>query len=171
MQSFFEFLVSVINHYHNNGLHLFLDSFEWFFFLQIISNTNIFFPFLSKTLGLKINSCYSILFSNLKQKRTQRDYLSSDKQSHETHVDWDTLYNVRESVWPFYSRLNSCRHNIKSMDPNNLILIEQYLRTNGRNFNKIHNHRKNWKRYKHKNNHWQKREMDKKSKNMNDVSI
>ena len=30
MQSVFEFLVSVINHYHNNGLNLFWDSFEWF---------------------------------------------------------------------------------------------------------------------------------------------
>ena len=32
MQSLFEFLVSVINHYHINGLHLFLfwESFEWF---------------------------------------------------------------------------------------------------------------------------------------------
>ena len=28
------------------------------------------FPLLSKALGLRINSCYSILFSNLKQKRT-----------------------------------------------------------------------------------------------------
>ena len=27
---FFEFLVSVINHYHSNGLHLFWDSREWF---------------------------------------------------------------------------------------------------------------------------------------------
>ena len=30
MQSFFEFLVSVINHYHINGLNFFWDSFEWF---------------------------------------------------------------------------------------------------------------------------------------------
>ena len=29
MQSFFEFLLSVIN-YHINGLQLFWDSFEWF---------------------------------------------------------------------------------------------------------------------------------------------
>ena len=42
MQSFFEFLVSVINHYHNNGLHLFWDSFEWFC-LQISRNTKYFF--------------------------------------------------------------------------------------------------------------------------------
>ena len=30
MQPFFGFLVSVINHYHTNELHLFCDSFEWF---------------------------------------------------------------------------------------------------------------------------------------------
>ena len=30
MKSFFEFLVSAINYYHINGLHLFWDSFEWF---------------------------------------------------------------------------------------------------------------------------------------------
>ena len=41
---FFEFLVSVINHYHINGLHLFWDSFEWFC-LQISSNTKYFFLF------------------------------------------------------------------------------------------------------------------------------
>ena len=42
MQSFFGFLVSVINHYHINGLHLFWDSFEWFY-LQINSDTKYFF--------------------------------------------------------------------------------------------------------------------------------
>ena len=30
MQPFSKFLVSVINHYHINGLHLFWNSFEWF---------------------------------------------------------------------------------------------------------------------------------------------
>ena len=30
MQSFFEFLVSVINNYHFNELHEFRDSFKWF---------------------------------------------------------------------------------------------------------------------------------------------
>ena len=42
MQSFFEFLVSVINHYHINGLHLFWNSFEWFC-LQISSDAKYFF--------------------------------------------------------------------------------------------------------------------------------
>ena len=37
MQSLFEFLVSVINHYQINGMHLFWDSFEWFF-LQVNSD-------------------------------------------------------------------------------------------------------------------------------------
>ena len=41
MQSFFEFLVSVINHNHINELHLFCESFEWFC-LQI-SGDKIFF--------------------------------------------------------------------------------------------------------------------------------
>ena len=41
MQSFFEFLVSVINHYHINGLYLFWVSFEWFC-LKIRSDTKYF---------------------------------------------------------------------------------------------------------------------------------
>ena len=41
MQSFSEFLVSIINHYHINGLHLFYDTFEWFC-LQISSDTKYF---------------------------------------------------------------------------------------------------------------------------------
>ena len=39
---FFEFLFSVINHYHINGLHLFWDSFKWFC-LQISSDTKYLF--------------------------------------------------------------------------------------------------------------------------------
>ena len=50
---FLSFLV--INHYHINKLHQFWDSFEWFCF-QISRETNI-FPFLSKVLRLRINSC------------------------------------------------------------------------------------------------------------------
>ena len=38
---FFEFLVSVIYHYHMNGLHLFWDSFKWFCF-QISSDEKYF---------------------------------------------------------------------------------------------------------------------------------
>ena len=41
MQSFFEFLVSVINQYHINGLYLFWECFEWFC-LQISSDTKYF---------------------------------------------------------------------------------------------------------------------------------
>ena len=37
MNCFFKFLVSVINYYYINGLHLFWDSFEWFC-LQISSD-------------------------------------------------------------------------------------------------------------------------------------
>ena len=42
MRSFFEFLVSDINHYHIDRLHLFWDSFEWFC-LQISSDAKYFF--------------------------------------------------------------------------------------------------------------------------------
>ena len=42
MQFVFEFLLSVINHYDINGLHIFWDSFEWFC-LQISSDANYFF--------------------------------------------------------------------------------------------------------------------------------
>ena len=42
MQSFFEFLVSVINHYHINGWHVFGDSLEWLC-RQISSEVKYFF--------------------------------------------------------------------------------------------------------------------------------
>ena len=58
---FFGFLVSVINHYHINELHLFWDSFEWFC-LQISSDAKYFCPLLSKALWSRINSCYRMLF-------------------------------------------------------------------------------------------------------------
>ena len=41
MQTFFEFFVSVINHYHNNGLDLFWGSFE-LFCLQISNDGKYF---------------------------------------------------------------------------------------------------------------------------------
>ena len=44
MQFFLEFLVSVINHYHINGLHLLWDSFEGFC-LQISRDTKYFSSF------------------------------------------------------------------------------------------------------------------------------
>ena len=47
---FFQFLLSVINHYHINGLHLFWDSFKWFC-LQISSDGKY---FSSLVLGIKI---------------------------------------------------------------------------------------------------------------------
>ena len=47
--------------------NFFLQSFEWFYF-QISSDTK-YFLLLSKTLWLRINSCYSILLSNLKQNK------------------------------------------------------------------------------------------------------
>ena len=62
-----EFIVLVINHYHMNGLHLFWDSFEWF--CHQISSEAKYFPLLSMALWLRINSCYSILFLHLKQKK------------------------------------------------------------------------------------------------------
>ena len=41
---FFDFLVSVINHYHINGLHVFWDNFEWFY-LQLSSDAKYCFLF------------------------------------------------------------------------------------------------------------------------------
>ena len=41
MKSFFELLISVINHYHINGLYLFWDGYEWFC-LQISSDAKYF---------------------------------------------------------------------------------------------------------------------------------
>ena len=40
---FFEFLVSVINRYHINELHIFWKSFEWFC-LQVSNDAKYFFP-------------------------------------------------------------------------------------------------------------------------------
>ena len=64
---FFEFPIWVINHYHINVLFLFWENFEWFC-LQISSDAK-YFPLLSKALWSRINSCYSILFSNLNKKK------------------------------------------------------------------------------------------------------
>ena len=44
MQSVFEFLVVVINHYHINWFHLFWDSFKWFC-LQISRDSKYFSSF------------------------------------------------------------------------------------------------------------------------------
>ena len=60
MQSFFEFLVSVINHYHINCIN----------FVTILKDFVVqIFPLISKALWSKINNCYSILLSNLTQKK------------------------------------------------------------------------------------------------------
>ena len=50
MQSFFEFLVSVINHYPINELQVFWENFEWFC-LQISNDRKYFF---SLILGIVI---------------------------------------------------------------------------------------------------------------------
>ena len=63
---FFQWLISGIDNNHINGLHLFWDSFVWF--CQQISCGAKYFPLLSKASWSMISSCYSILFSNLKQK-------------------------------------------------------------------------------------------------------
>ena len=60
--------VLVARHDDDDGLHLFWDSFEEFC-LKISRDTKYFFPLLSKALWSRINSCYSIRFSNLKQKK------------------------------------------------------------------------------------------------------
>ena len=53
MQSFFEFLVSVINLYYINRLHLFLNSFGWFC-LQISSDAKYFFLSCSRHCDLRL---------------------------------------------------------------------------------------------------------------------
>ena len=64
MQSFLEFLVSVINHYHINGLQLFCGSFEWF----VSKMQNIFLLF-SKALcqGLIVIIVYYFQIWNKKE--------------------------------------------------------------------------------------------------------
>ena len=89
MQSFFKFLVTVINHYPSNGLHLFWDSFEQSS-LQI-SDAKC-FRLLSKALWLRINSCYSILFSNLKQNKKKYIIISRVISSHMGPMYIETLY-------------------------------------------------------------------------------
>ena len=67
MPYFLELLVSIINRYHINELHLFWKSFEWFC-VQISSDAKS-FSSLSKALWSRINSCYCILFQiwNIKE--------------------------------------------------------------------------------------------------------
>ena len=43
---------------------------------------------------------------------------------------------IGKSKWPFYLRLDNCRHRIKSMEKNNLILVEHCFCTNGYDFNR-----------------------------------
>ena len=70
---FFEFLVSVINHYHINGLHLFWDSFEWFCF-QISSNAKYFFLYCPRHCdrGLIFVKVYYFQVWNKKNKKNTR---------------------------------------------------------------------------------------------------
>ena len=65
-RNFFLRFVSVMHHYHINGLHLFWNGFE-LFYLQINLDAKC-FPLLSKALWLRVNSRNSILISNLKPK-------------------------------------------------------------------------------------------------------
>ena len=69
MEYFFEFLVSVINYYHINGLHLFWDSFEWF-----LSSNKLwqkYFSSLVKGIVIKVQLLllYIILKSDKKKKK------------------------------------------------------------------------------------------------------
>ena len=51
MQYIFEFLVTVINHYHINGFRLFWDSFEWS--CRQINSDGKYFPFLVQGIMIK----------------------------------------------------------------------------------------------------------------------
>ena len=60
---------------------IFKLNFLWNFVCTVLNDFSsnklwrkMFFPLLSKSLWSRINSCYSLLFSNLKQKRTQHYY-------------------------------------------------------------------------------------------------
>ena len=59
MPPFFEFLVSVIKHYHIYGLHQLWDSFEWFC-LQISSHAKY---FSSLVQGIVIDDKYLLLYT------------------------------------------------------------------------------------------------------------
>ena len=66
-------------------------------------------------------------------------------------------------AWLLNFRLNNFQNRNNSMDPNNLILVEQFP-ANGHDYNsdiKIHNHRKNEKGKKHKSNNWNLKKKDK----------
>ena len=58
MQSFFEFRVSVINHYHIKWLHLFWESFEWFC-RQISKVSKVGDHSRGQPEGSLFNSCYT----------------------------------------------------------------------------------------------------------------
>ena len=72
--------VSVINHYHIDGLHLFWDRFESFCF-QIRSDTD-YFSSLAQGIVITDSSCNSMLFSNLKEKKVHYIIISRVITSH-----------------------------------------------------------------------------------------
>ena len=62
--NFFQFLLSIINHYHINGLRLFCDSFEWFC-LQRSSDAK--YVFLSCSRGIIVVLVYCFQIWNKKE--------------------------------------------------------------------------------------------------------
>ena len=68
MQSFFEFIVSAINHI--NGLHLFWGSFEWFC-LQINSDAKYFFLSCSRHCDQRLIVVIVYYFQTWNKKRTR----------------------------------------------------------------------------------------------------
>ena len=89
MQSFFEFLVSVIDHYHINGLHLFWDSFEWFCLQKSNDAKYLFLFFLSNALWLIVVIVYYFQF--WKTKKSNK-IISRVISSHMCLMDIETLY-------------------------------------------------------------------------------
>ena len=104
MQSFFEFLVSVINHYHINGLHLFWDSFEW------LVTQNI-FPSCPRHCdrGLIVIVYYFQIWKKTKKQKTKKKKKTT-KNKNKTHTHniiisrvisshMDPVYIESSNIW------------------------------------------------------------------------
>ena len=94
MQLFFEFLASVMNHYHTNGLHLFLD-----FWMILSANKlwrKIFFLSCPRHCYRELIVVIAYYFQIWNQKKKKHYFSESYQQSHGAHVYWDTLYFLNQ---------------------------------------------------------------------------
>ena len=95
MQYFFEFLVSVINHYHINGLHLFWDSFQWFC-LQISSDAKYFF--LSCPRHCNQGLIVIVYYFQIWNKKEPNIIISKVISSHMGHLYIETPYTLENKT-------------------------------------------------------------------------